>query len=74
MMFHGTYRSEFYRAVRELLHDQVSAQELHTMHRHDDYDEAEQALRRRWELLVARESHYRRDVDSSLDPGTALAV
>jgi anaerobic magnesium-protoporphyrin IX monomethyl ester cyclase len=74
MMFHGTYRSEFYRAVRELLHDQVCAQRLYTMCRHDDYDQAEQSLRRRWELLVSRESHYRRDVGSSLDPGTALAV
>ena len=30
MMFHGTYSSEFYRAIRNLLHEQVSVGQLDT--------------------------------------------
>jgi anaerobic magnesium-protoporphyrin IX monomethyl ester cyclase len=73
MMFHGTYISEFYRAVRELLHDQVSAQQRHAAHQDDDYQRVQQSLRRRWESLIARESQYRRDANSAPDSDTALA-
>jgi anaerobic magnesium-protoporphyrin IX monomethyl ester cyclase len=48
MMFHGTYTSEFYRAVRNLLHDQVT---------HPDAPE----LANRWNELIDREDEYRRD-------------
>ena len=55
MMFHGTFTSEFYRAVRNLLHDQVSMQggsgEMSTL------DE-------RWRRLIAEEARYR-------SPGTS---
>ncbi|HEY4974484.1 MAG TPA: hypothetical protein VII41_12805, partial [Steroidobacteraceae bacterium] len=74
MMFHGTYRSEFYRSVRELLHDQVHAQHMHAAHRDDDYQHAQQSLQRRWESLILRESHFRLDSNSALDSDTALAV
>jgi anaerobic magnesium-protoporphyrin IX monomethyl ester cyclase len=74
MMFHGTYTSEFYRAVRELLHDQVSARQLHAAYLDDDYQRAQQSLQRRWESLIAREPQYRRDANSALDSDTALAV
>jgi anaerobic magnesium-protoporphyrin IX monomethyl ester cyclase len=47
MMFQGTYRSDFYRAVRDLLHDQVSQRT--TSH----------ALDRRWQTLLSQERLYR---------------
>jgi anaerobic magnesium-protoporphyrin IX monomethyl ester cyclase len=47
MMFFGTYRSEFYRDVRNLLHDQVA-------------EGLSPALRRRWDELVSREAQFRR--------------
>ena len=58
MMFAGTYTSEFYRAVRNLLHDQVT-------HPHS-LDVA-----RRWEVLIAHEREYRRDADAVADEGVA---
>jgi anaerobic magnesium-protoporphyrin IX monomethyl ester cyclase len=45
MMFHGAYTSEFYREVRNLLHEQVS--------RGMNADES------RWQQLVSREREYR---------------
>lgn len=53
MMFEGTYRSDFYRAIRELLHTQVSVQNRAAPRR------AHRALRRRWENLIAGEHQYR---------------
>jgi len=50
MMFHGTYKTQFYHAVRDLLHAQIDAQgDSSAMH----------PLQRRWELLLASEQHYR---------------
>jgi len=46
MMFHGTYTSDFYRAVRNLLHEQVT---------HPDSPD----VARRWEHLLEREREYR---------------
>ena len=56
MMFAGTYRSEFYRTVRNLLHDQVT---------HPGSPE----LARRWDELCASEGDFRQeqDDDESLD-------
>jgi anaerobic magnesium-protoporphyrin IX monomethyl ester cyclase len=48
MMFHGTYTSEFYRIVRNLLHDQV---------KHPEAPE----LENRWNDLIDREEEYRRE-------------
>jgi anaerobic magnesium-protoporphyrin IX monomethyl ester cyclase len=58
MMFRGTYTSEFYRAIRDLLHDQVSlhrpaAQPRHGAHR------AQRSLERRWQELLSQELQYR---------------
>jgi anaerobic magnesium-protoporphyrin IX monomethyl ester cyclase len=47
MMFFGTYRSEFYRSVRNLLHDQVT-------------EGPSEAVRRRWAELVSGEGQFRR--------------
>ena len=46
MMFFGTYRSEFYRSVRNLLHDQVAEGESPT-------------VRSRWDELVRGEAQFR---------------
>jgi anaerobic magnesium-protoporphyrin IX monomethyl ester cyclase len=46
MMFEGTYRSDFYRQIRTLLHDQAQQP-----------DSAE--VRARWNALLAREAQYR---------------
>jgi anaerobic magnesium-protoporphyrin IX monomethyl ester cyclase len=48
MMFEGTYSTDFYRAVRDLLHAQVAPDSA-----------AASALPRRWELLIASEQQYR---------------
>jgi anaerobic magnesium-protoporphyrin IX monomethyl ester cyclase len=50
MMFEGTYNTAFYRAVRDLLHDQVAAG--------PDAGEAG-ALERRWDILMASEPQCR---------------
>jgi anaerobic magnesium-protoporphyrin IX monomethyl ester cyclase len=46
MMFQGTYVSDFYRAIRDLLHAQVS-------------DPAQPELPRRWQELLLREHQFR---------------
>src|SRR5580658_4348594 len=61
MMFHGTYVSDFYRAVRDLLHEHVSAEKLNSPPDSEQHRRAMQSLRARWEDLVAREQEFRRD-------------
>jgi anaerobic magnesium-protoporphyrin IX monomethyl ester cyclase len=52
MMFQGTYRTEFYRAVRNLLHEQVDVSA-----RSDP--ETRAALQDKWRRLLAEERSYR---------------
>jgi anaerobic magnesium-protoporphyrin IX monomethyl ester cyclase len=68
MMFHGTYVSDFYRAVRDLLHDRVTAESLRNSLRGDERHTAIQSLQRRWDSLIALEHAYRRE------SGVAVAV
>ncbi|MHB8813231.1 MAG: B12-binding domain-containing radical SAM protein [Steroidobacteraceae bacterium] len=56
MMFPGTYTTEFYRAVRDLLHEEVNP--TSTTRR--------QALRKRWRRLVQTETRFR----NSMPAGT----
>jgi anaerobic magnesium-protoporphyrin IX monomethyl ester cyclase len=51
MMFHGTFTSEFYRAVRDLLHDQVSMQGAS--------DQISPDLDERWRRLIEAAAQYR---------------
>jgi len=51
MMFRGTYTSDFYRRVRDLLHRQVDAARPGE-------------LERRWRALLAREAQFRNQPDS----------
>jgi len=68
MMFHGTYTSDFYRAIRDLLHDQISLQA-------DEHREpamrtaAARTLDRRWEDLLAGEVQFRSTAHQSVAAG-----
>jgi anaerobic magnesium-protoporphyrin IX monomethyl ester cyclase len=59
MMFSGTYRSEFYRSVRNLLHEQVA-------------EGSSASVRRRWDELVSSEAQFRRSPEEgALEPRLA---
>ena len=72
MMFQGTYKSGFYRAVRDLLHDQVSLQRLETRPCEIEMQAAEDSLARRWQQLLAREIDFRSQLGEASAPGQAL--
>jgi anaerobic magnesium-protoporphyrin IX monomethyl ester cyclase len=55
MMFQGTYTSDFYRAIRNLLHDQISVQTLNATGDGDEQSRARSALNRRWQDLLSDE-------------------
>jgi anaerobic magnesium-protoporphyrin IX monomethyl ester cyclase len=59
MMFHGTYTSEFYRAIRDLLHDRVSLEKLNTPADTGEYHRGTRMLEQRWQDLVSSERQYR---------------
>ena len=62
MMFHGTYTSDFYREVRNLLHDQVSLQAADAAAgaaSDGDRGHAKRTLDQRWHDLLDREVEYR---------------
>ncbi len=64
MMFHGTYTSDFYRAVRNLLHDQIT---LQTAAPSGSLEQrrAVQAIEQRWQDLLTDELKYRSSGESS---------
>jgi anaerobic magnesium-protoporphyrin IX monomethyl ester cyclase len=68
MMFQGTYTSDFYRAVRNLLHDQVSLQRLDGPQHSAEHYRVRRVLERRWQELLSHERQYR------TDPGAAAAI
>jgi anaerobic magnesium-protoporphyrin IX monomethyl ester cyclase len=55
MMFQGTYTSDFYRTIRNLLHDQISVQTLHAAGDGDEHSRARSALNRRWQDILCGE-------------------
>jgi anaerobic magnesium-protoporphyrin IX monomethyl ester cyclase len=59
MMFRGTYGSDFYRSVRDLLHDQVNAQNLQSGASPGKYEPERRDLGSRWQALIAREGECR---------------
>jgi anaerobic magnesium-protoporphyrin IX monomethyl ester cyclase len=61
MMFHGTYTSDFYREIRNLLHDQVSLQAVDrtSADPSGDRGRANRRLDQRWRDLLSREVEYR---------------
>jgi anaerobic magnesium-protoporphyrin IX monomethyl ester cyclase len=59
MMFQGTYISDFYRSVRNLLHDQVTLQSGGIPPASDEHARVQHALDRRWQDLLSQESQFR---------------
>ena len=59
MMFQGTYTSDFYRQVRDLLHAQVTQSQQLVPANGTEHYHAKRALERRWQALIAREHEYR---------------
>jgi anaerobic magnesium-protoporphyrin IX monomethyl ester cyclase len=58
MMFQGTYTSDFYRVVRNLLHDQVALQTA-DMPLPPEHERAVDAIELRWRELMRNEFKYR---------------
>jgi anaerobic magnesium-protoporphyrin IX monomethyl ester cyclase len=56
MMFHGTYTSDFYREIRNLLHEEVLLQAMDPASAHAARI---RGLERRWGDLIDREAQYR---------------
>jgi anaerobic magnesium-protoporphyrin IX monomethyl ester cyclase len=69
MMFQGTYTSDFYRAIRNLLHDQVSLQTADTPHDNAEYYRARHTLDQRWQALLKHERQYRSPIRQSAATG-----
>ena len=59
MMFHGTYKSNFYLLIRDLLHERISLEGLNSRDDSDEYRQGKHALEQRWQELVATEQQYR---------------
>ena len=59
MMFQGTYTSDFYRCVRDLLHDQVTHQRGEYPPDRDAPGRSRNELDRRWRELLSCEAQYR---------------
>jgi anaerobic magnesium-protoporphyrin IX monomethyl ester cyclase len=59
MMFHGTYNSEFYRAVRNLLHRQVDEQTSAVASEQNGSGRHFDSLAERWQDLLAQEGTFR---------------
>jgi anaerobic magnesium-protoporphyrin IX monomethyl ester cyclase len=64
MMFQGTYISDFYRAVRNLLHDQVALQTADAPHL-PEHERAADAIAQRWQELTRNELKYRSSAQNS---------
>jgi anaerobic magnesium-protoporphyrin IX monomethyl ester cyclase len=62
MMFQGTYISDFYREVRNLMHDQITLQSTDSAGADGG---AQSALDRRWRELLADELEYRSSSERS---------
>jgi anaerobic magnesium-protoporphyrin IX monomethyl ester cyclase len=69
MMFSGTYSTDFYRAVRNLLHDEISLQTDVGSPDRRERVRLEKALKRRWQDLLAHEQQFRSP--TGLDLGLA---
>jgi anaerobic magnesium-protoporphyrin IX monomethyl ester cyclase len=69
MMFRGAYNSDFYRVVRDLLHEQVTIEQSKTVVPLEHHRHACEALDARWDALIASEHEHRNE-----DPTPPLAA
>jgi anaerobic magnesium-protoporphyrin IX monomethyl ester cyclase len=58
-MFRGTYSSNFYRAIRNLMHEQVKIEQLDQARHGERYRQAQESLELRWASLQMTESAFR---------------
>jgi len=65
MMFHGTYTSDFYRAIRNLLHERVSLEALNAPAHAAQYRRGRRLLERRWRDLLSSERDHRNGVSQA---------
>jgi anaerobic magnesium-protoporphyrin IX monomethyl ester cyclase len=71
MMFRGAYDSEFYRHVRDLLHDQVMLQQSKATEPAEAHSKACSLLDARWNALIANErAHRSENATASLPTST----
>jgi anaerobic magnesium-protoporphyrin IX monomethyl ester cyclase len=69
MMFRGAYDSDFYRRVRDLLHEQVTLQQAKATMEPERYRQDGAALDARWHALIACEQAHRNE-DATAPPAT----
>ena len=69
MMFQGTYTSGFYRAVRDLMHEQITLQTVDRPNGREAHARARRELDRRWRDLLSRELQYRSPYPQSAAAG-----
>jgi anaerobic magnesium-protoporphyrin IX monomethyl ester cyclase len=67
MMFRGAYDSDFYRQIRDLLHQQATLQQSKATEQPLRYRQAHAALDARWDALIAIE-HEHRSAEPTLPP------
>lgn len=70
MMFRGTYNTDFYRRVRDLLHAQVNIEQPALHADRLAYRAATERIQERWDDLIATEQEYRLE---SLGPSPGIA-
>ncbi|TCV97804.1 anaerobic magnesium-protoporphyrin IX monomethyl ester cyclase [Luteibacter rhizovicinus] len=70
MMFRGAYDSDFYRRVRDLLHEQVNLQQAKTGESAERRRQELTALDARWDALIACE-HAHRSEEPTMSPPMA---
>jgi anaerobic magnesium-protoporphyrin IX monomethyl ester cyclase len=68
MMFHGAYDSDFYRRVRDLLHEQVTLQQSSAAKEPKRYQQDCASLDARWSALIDCEQAHRSEDVTSLLP------
>jgi anaerobic magnesium-protoporphyrin IX monomethyl ester cyclase len=71
MMFRGAYDSEFYRRVRDLLHEQVLLMQRKEAGQPDHYNAACAALDAQWQTLIANEFAHRTEHATSAHSTTS---
>ncbi|MET0332287.1 MAG: radical SAM protein [Dyella sp.] len=74
MMFRGVYDSEFYRQVRDLLHQQATLQQSKATEPPLRYRQAHAALDARWEALIAIEQAHRSAEPTLPPPMQSIAL
>lgn len=72
MMFEGTYCSDFYRQVRDLLHDQVAFQTTLRDRSQAENEAIRESIEARWHILLANERAYRSE-NPSFSPAIPAA-